>query len=72
MEQKLWGVALILLLLKTKWDFFHGGTEGDGTLEGNSITDTSLIKLSILYLILSWKPQEILVPLASPEAHLYK
>ena len=33
MKQKLWILALILALLKTQLDFFHGGMEGDRALE---------------------------------------
>lgn len=46
LEQKLWAVALIPALLKTKWDFFHGRLKGDGILKGNSLNITSSIKLS--------------------------
>lgn len=33
MVQKLWTLAYVLALLRTWLDFFHDGTEGDGTLE---------------------------------------
>lgn len=45
MEQKLWSLALILALLKTKWDFFLGGTKGNETLETQG-WDSTEIKLS--------------------------
>lgn len=39
-EQKLWAMALILAVLKTKWVFFHGRMEGDGTLETKGLNST--------------------------------
>lgn len=33
MKQKLWTLTFVLALRKARWDFFQGGTEGDGTLE---------------------------------------
>ena len=33
MTQELWKLAFVLALLKTRLDFFHGGTHGNGTLE---------------------------------------
>ena len=32
MKQKLWRLAFVLASLKTGLDFFHGITDGDGTL----------------------------------------
>ena len=49
MERKLWAVALILALLKTRLDFFHSGNDGDGTLgsqEGNPLNFTSSMKFT--------------------------
>lgn len=43
MKQKLWALAL----LKTELDFFHGGIEGDGTLEAQGQGQTSRINLEI-------------------------
>ena len=47
MEQKLWTLAFVLALWKTRVSLFHGGTDGDGTLgsqEGNPLNFTSSIK----------------------------
>ena len=33
MEQKLWTLGFVLALPKAQLEFFHGETEGDGTLE---------------------------------------
>ena len=33
MRQKLWTLAFTLVLLRTRLDIFHGGVDGDGTLE---------------------------------------
>lgn len=38
MEQKLWALALILVLLETGLDLFHGGMKGDETLRGTPLT----------------------------------
>lgn len=43
MEQKLRTLALILAPLKAKWDFFPGGTEGNGTLETQGFDSTQII-----------------------------
>lgn len=51
MEQTLWAVAYILAPLKTRLNFFHGGRDREGTLEGDPLNFTSSIKLSM-------KPQE--------------
>ena len=31
MKQKLWTLAFVLALLRTRLDFFHGGTDGEDT-----------------------------------------
>lgn len=45
-EQKFWAMALILVPLKARLSFFHGGTDSDGTLEENPLNLASSIKLS--------------------------
>lgn len=40
MKWKSWPLALILALLKTKWTFFLGGIEGDGTWEAQGFDST--------------------------------
>lgn len=42
MEWKLWTMALILALLKTKLDFSHGGMEGNATLETQGFNFTKI------------------------------
>ena len=49
MKQKLWAMAFILALLKSKSDLFHGERDGDGTLgsqEENPLNFTSSIKFT--------------------------
>ena len=50
MEHKLWAIAFILALLKTRLYFFHGEIDGDGLLgsqEGNHLNFTSSIKFTM-------------------------
>ena len=50
MEQKLWTLAFVLALLKTRLGLVHGETDGDGTLrnqEGNPLNFTSSIKFTM-------------------------
>ena len=47
LKKKLWTLAFVLALLKSRLDAFHGETDGDGTSgsrEGNTLTFTSSIK----------------------------
>lgn len=46
-EQKSWSVALIIVLLKTRLDFFHSRMKKYGILKGNPTTFRSSIKLSM-------------------------
>lgn len=48
LEQKLWEVILILVLLKVRLGSFHKETEEIGTLKGNIFNFTSLMKLSMI------------------------
>ena len=41
MKRKLWALAFALTLLKSRLDFFHGGTEADGTLEAQGAASVS-------------------------------
>lgn len=67
MEQEFWAVALILFLL----DFFHGGTDRDGALEGNPLIFTSSIKPSTS-LHPPMGPQGILFLMALQELHFHR
>lgn len=55
--------------LKTKWDFFLGRMEGDENLETQRLNSTE-IKLSMVSHFL-WRPQGILIPTVSQEAHFH-
>lgn len=66
MEPRLWTVALILALLKTKWDIFHGKSEGDGMLGTQGFNATE-IKLStvpppphgdLMKFLFQWHPKK--------------
>lgn len=61
---------MILALLKTTWNFFHGGKEGNMTLEGNSLNVTSPMKLSTIPCPPMEGSQEILVTIAPPRSPL--
>lgn len=39
---ELWTLAITLTLLKTKWDFFLDGMEGEGTLETQGFGSTEI------------------------------
>lgn len=65
MEGRLRAVASIFALLKTKWDFFHDGMEGDGPWRG-----TPIINYLIPYPL--WELQEILIPTVPQESYFYQ
>ena len=46
MKQKLWTMVLVLALLITRLNFFHGGMKGDGTLETQGQVCTCINHLS--------------------------
>ena len=46
MKQKLWTLAFVLASLRTCSNFFHGGTEGDGTLETQGQISTQINHLA--------------------------
>lgn len=65
-----WAGAVILARLKTKRTFPMAGRRWD--LEGNSLSVTSPIKLSLIPHLPVGGPQEILVPEALQEAHFHR